>query len=734
MTIYRNRFLWGAAATALLWTSQAYAQSEVEELIVTAQKREESLQEIPAAVSAIGAEAIAERGLRTVADLQYLTPSFQAGTGFNTTVIFLRGVGQTVGQPGVAMHVDGVYQPRNFQTALSQVDLQRIEVLRGPQGTLYGRNATAGAVNFITNAPTKEFEGHVMAGYGNYDTLKLQTVVNLPISERLRARVVLDHIDQGEGFIKNVIPGGPDLGALKTTWGRVRLQYDLNEDSTIDLSLFGMKQEGVGEYLLLHNLPTAPSIARNPYLANVIVPFEPWRTSANRQSERDAEAYGATLTWTWNIGENTVLKSISNFSRYNYDNAFDADGTQLDIFPTWNRLNTKTITQEFNLSGKTGGLDWLVGAYILDDKAQSFTRYQFPLGLALAAGSPVGPLRNSNLNIVTAPYKTTSYAVFADGTYNISDNLRILVGARYSQEEQDRVGWNIVGPIGIIAANSVLLPLSTACIACFKQADFYSFTPRGGVQYDISDDMNVYFTVSKGFKSGGINAPANGPTATEYKPEKLLAYEAGFKSRLLDRRVTFNATAFYYDYTDFQLSQIIGLQGSITNASAASVKGAEFELAYTPDEHWTFMANLSLLDAKYDSFINTDGLDPAKGVQNLAGKHLNYSPKSSGNIGAQYRSDELSFGRLTARADVFMSAKFYFREFNLPLDSQDAYAKLDLNFIWDSPGERFRARAYVNNATEEAYISTLATSDNFGARYINWAPPRTYGLELTAKF
>jgi iron complex outermembrane receptor protein len=724
--------LWGAALGALLCSSPALAQtSTVDELVVTAQKREESLQDIPAAVSAIGAEAIADRGLRTVQDLQYLTPSFQAGTGFNTTVIFLRGVGQSVGQPGVAMHVDGIYQPRSFQTALSQVDLARIEVLRGPQGTLYGRNATAGAVNFITNAPTDTFEGYVMGGYGSFDTAKLQGVVNMPISDRLRARVAVDYSNQGEGYIENIIPGGPDLGALETLQGRIRLQYDLNEDATIDLSLFGLKQEGVGEYLLLHNFPTAASIARNPYLANVIVPFEPWKTSANRESDREAEAYGGTLTLTWNVGENTVLKSLTSFARYNYDNTFDADGAQLDIFPTWNRLNSRTITQEFNLSSKSGPVDWLVGAYILDDKAQSYTRYQFPLGLALSVGGP-RVIPNGNLNIVTAPYKITSYAAFADATWNVSDRFRVLVGGRYSEEEQDRVGWNIAGPVFVPAFGISII--SAACTACFNQAKFHSFTPRLGVQYDLDEDKNLYFTISKGFKSGGINAPSLGPTATAFAPEKLLAYEGGFKSRLFDRSVTFNATAFYYDYTDFQLSQIIGLSGFITNASAASVKGLEFEGAWTPDEHWSLLGNLSLLDAKYDAFINTDGLAPELGVQNLEGKRLNYSPEASGNIGVQYRTDELSFGRLSARADLYMTSKIYFREFNLPLDAQDAYSRLDLNFIWDSVGEKFRARAYVNNATNEAYISTLATSDNFGARYINWAPPRTYGLELTAKF
>lgn len=733
----RTALLCAASLGGMALANSAWAQTEgstVEELIVTAQKREESLQAVAGAISAIGAQAIAERGIRNVQDLQYQTPSFQAGTGFNTTVIFLRGVGQTVGQPGVATHVDGVYQARSFQTALAQVDLSRVEILRGPQGTLYGRNATAGAVNFITNAPTSQFEGFGTVGYGDYETLHLQGMVNVPVNDRLRARLVFDYQDQGEGFIKNVIAGGPDLGAIENLYGRLRLQYDLNEDATIDFSLFGMKQEGVGDYLLLHNLPSAGSIARNPYLADVIVPFEPHRTSANRSSDREAKAHGASLTATWNL-EHAQLKSITGFYRYSYKNSYDADGTQLDIFPSQNRLNSRTLTQEFNVSGDYHALDWLVGAYILDDKSQNFTQYGFPLGLALAAGSVIGPLPGSSINIVAAPYKTTSYAVFADGTLNVSDRLRILGGVRYSEEEQDRVGWNGTGPIGVIPTGDVLLPLSGVCAVngCFAQAKFHSFTPRLGVQYDLDDtaDKNLYFIVSKGFKSGGINsAPADAP----YAPEKLLAYEGGLKTRLFDGRVVFNATAFYYDYTDFQLNQIVGLVGTITNASAATVKGLEFETAWSIDRHWTLNANLSLLDAKYDEFENTDGLAPELGLQDLSGKRLNYSPKASGNIGLQYKTDVLDFGRLTARADVYLSSRIYFREFNLPLDSQEAYGRLNLNLIWDSPDGRYTARAWMTNVTDEAYLSTLGTSDNFGARYINWAPPRQFGLELTSRF
>jgi len=714
-----------ALAASPVWAAESAVQ--VEELIVTAQKRAESLQSVPGAVSALGEEALRDRGINTVQDLQYQTPGFQAGTGFNTTTVFIRGVGQTINasQPGVAFHVDGVYQTRPWSAALGQADVARIEILRGPQGTLYGRNATAGAVNVVTNAPTDRFEGSALASYGSYETSHLQAVLNAPLGERLRTRFVVDYADQNKGFIRNVVPGNPDLGAQQTLNGRLRLQYDITDGALLDLVVFGMHQEGGGDYLVLRNRPTAAAIANNPYLAGMNVPLAPRRTSADRKSSRDADAHGATATLSFDLG-GMQLKSITGFYRYDYENDFDADGTQLAVTPTINRFSSRTFSQEVNLSARTGDLEWLVGGYLLDDKLSSFVRYDFPLGLFTGT---VRLAPNAQFLLSTAPAKTKAYAGFVDGTYHLTERLRLLGGARYSHEDLLTVQTNQAGPIRL---PTLTIPVATTCPSRVADIQFESFTPRGGVQYDLdaAASRNVYATVSKGFKSGGVNASGCGQT---FRPEKLLAYEAGLKSKLLDGRLTFNVSAFYYDYSDFQMSQIQGLAAMIINAPKATVKGLEVETVWALDDHWTINANASLLKSTYGVFSNTDSLNVAAGVQNLKGNYLNYSPKASGNLGVQYAQD-VAIGRVTARADLYLTSKFYFREFNGPLDGQDGYGRLNLTLIWDSPDERYRVRGFATNVTGEDYLSTMGTSDNFGARFVNWAPPRQYGVEVSARF
>jgi iron complex outermembrane recepter protein len=704
-------------------------QPVIDELIVTAQKREERLQEVAGSVSAIGREALLTRGIDSVQDLQFQTPNFQAGTSFSSTIIFIRGVGQMfVGQPGVATHIDGVYQSRIANVALSQVDLARIEVLRGPQGTLYGRNATAGAVNFITNAPSDRQEGYARVGYADYDEVTVQGVMNMPVTDRVRSRLVLDYRDQRDGFVRNVVPGNPEMGATKGLSGRLRTQFDIAESGMLDVVLFGHRTEGPADYLVPSNVPAPTSVGNNPYLADVIVPLRPHRTSANLPSRREADTLGATSTFTWFFGE-TLLRSVTGYYEYEYNNAFDADGTQVDLVAGDNDLDSRTFTQELTFSGQAGAFDWLVGAYLMDDKFESVTNYAFPLGLNVPSiGIAVVP--GGGFSTQAVPFEARTYAAFADGTWRTNDRLRFLAGARYSWEKQDNFQTNQSGPLQTPFG---LIPIFRSCHLNHVPLKFESFTPRAGVQYDLDDaaSKNVYFLVSRGFKAGGLNQSG---CNNSYNPEKLLAYEAGVKGLLLDGELSFNMAAFYYDYSDFQLNQIRGLSASIVNAPEATVRGLEIETVWSPDPHWTLNANLALLDSTYGRLVNVDGLYPERGDQNLNGNRLNYSPRASGNIGVQYATMPMDWGRLAARAEVYLTSRFYFREFNQPEDGQSGYSLLNLALIWRSSDERFMARAYANNATDRAYLSTMGVSDNTGSRFVNWGPPRRLGFEVSASF
>ena len=714
------------SATALtapgLIATQAQAQAsaeatEVGELVVTALKRESNLQDVPAAISAVGGAELQERGISQPSDLQFVVPSMQAGRLLGQTAITIRGVGLNQGAPGVAIHVDGVYQPRPSMGDLTQVDVERVEVLRGPQGTLYGRNANGGVVNFISKAPTGEFEGYVLGSYASYQDSRIQGVVNLPLGDRVRARLVADHWHRGEGFVKNVIPGGQDVDKGKSASARLRVQVDVTEDVTWDAAAYALTASGPTSYFTLYNTPTPLAVSRNPYLANAIVPLKPRRNSANDPIGANREFGGGASTLTWDLGE-AQLKSISGYSRIADREDRDDDSINLSAFPARRAERSRTFTQEFSISGSAGPVDAVIGAFYMRDHKYEKLDYDFPLGIF-----PLPP--NSDLFFETFRYLSKAYALFGDATFNISERARVIGGIRYSEDKQAATQRNYL-QFGNLAPRTTTCPLQT------NEVKFTSTTPRVGAQYDVSDDSNLFATFSKGFKVGGFNFSA---CNQQYRPEKVTSYEAGWKNRLLNGALTLNVAAFYYDYTDLQLNQTVGLTSLITNAAAARVKGIEVESAWRPDSHWMVNANLSLLRAKFTDFLNVDSLAPALGAQDVSGNYLANSPKTSFNLGVAYRTDPiLAGGRITARGDFSYRSKVYFREFNDPLDSQDSYVVLNASLIWDSPDETYRVRAFVTNLTGEDYIVRMGSSDNFGSRFVSWGAPRQVGVELRANF
>ena len=726
-----SKFLLSSAATmtALAIPHVALAQStetapvdapaDSGEIVVTAQKRSESVQKVPASITAIGGEALTQRGITSAADLQFAVPSMQTGKILGNTAINIRGVGLNQGAPGVAIHIDGVYQAQPTMGDLAQADLERVEVLRGPQGTLYGRNATGGAVNFITKAPTDRFEGYALLGLAEYDEMKLQGMVNVPLGDRVRARLVADWTRRSDGFVKNVTPGGPDLDKGETFSGRLRISADLTDNLTLDLSGAALHGTGPSLYFTLHNKPSADAVAKNPYLAGAIVPLDPWRTSANGPitSDRDYVSGGATLTW--NVGDATV-KSITGYARNDGKYVGDDDGTQIDAFPVFRHIRSKTFTQELNVSGEIGPMRAVGGFFYMADNSYYMQEYDFKLGIfPLPPGTILHFTANNN--------NTRSKAAFADLTVDLTERFRLIGGIRVSKDTQ-RIEQDNYFQLNI-GGNA--LPRTSTCPVASNEVSWSSTTPRIGAQFDLASNANVYATFSKGFKAGGFNAFA---CDNVFNPEKVTAYEGGIKSRLFDNMLTLNASAFYYDYTNLQISQVIGLSRIITNAAGARVKGFELEATLAPDSHWTINGNMSLLDAEYSNFSNVDSLDPTLGVQDLRGNRLNNAPKFSGNLGVAYRTDALPFGRITGRADVSYRSTQYFREFNTALDSQPSYALLNLSLIWDSPDDNYRLRLYANNVTNKAIIGQLQSTDQLGARYVTWGAPRQIGAEVRAKF
>jgi iron complex outermembrane receptor protein len=278
-----------------------------------------------------------------------------------------------------------------------------------------------------------------------------------------------------------------------------------------------------------------------------------------------------------------------------------------------------------------------------------------------------------------------------------------------------------------VVVGGVKVPIAAFCPYETDKIHSSSFTPRVGFQYNIDSSMMVYFTYSKGYKAGGANIYS---CHDDYTPEKITSYEIGYKSQWLDNSVTLNASAFHYDYSDFQVSQIVGLSLDVTNAAGAQVDGLELEGVWAPDNHWTLNANLSYINAYYTNFFNTDGLNPVAGLQDLQGNLLNDSPRVSANAGIAYSTDPFSWGHLTGMVNASYRSRTYFREFNALRDSQEPYGLVNLNLVWDSPDGKYQGRVYANNLLNQSYIQAMGDSTSIGTRYVTWGTPQQVGFEL----
>lgn len=682
-------------------------------VVVTAQKRAQDVQDIASAVSALGSDEIQQRGIDQASDLQFVVPNVQVGKQAGQTAVTIRGVGLNQGAPGVAIHVDGVYQPTSGMGDLGQLDIERVEVLRGPQGTLYGRNANGGVINFITREPTDAFEGYVRAGYASYRESSLQGVFNAPITDNVRARALINWRDRREGFVKNVLPGGQDVDKFSNLTGRVRVNADLSDTVSLDLSATQFQETGPSFYYNLNAQPLPGSALAS--FPQVIVPAVPWRTSINDPADSNRTYTMLSGTVNWQLGD-WDLRSISGYQRAVDKYQTDNDTVNISLYPQTSNYYSKTVTEEVNLSGALGPVDAVFGAFFMD--SQEARRSHFDI---ITGGGGLPP--NSILHFETFDYDTTTYAAFGDMTWNLTDQLRILGGIRYSKDKQTQVQANFIrsGPTNTIST----CPLRT------NEIEFESTTPRAGVQYDISGDANLYFTASKGFKAGGFNILS---CQQSFGPEQVVAYEGGFKSSFLNDSLTFNASAFQYDYDDLQLSQVVGLAVIITNAAAAEVRGLEFETQWQPDDYWTVSGNLSFLDATYKSFNNVDSLNPSLGVQDVSGNPLNDSPEVSANIGIAHRTEIGDAGVLTLRVDASHRSRYYFREFANPLDSQDGFELINLAAVWDSADEKYRVRIYGTNVSNQDYFVRMAGATALGGRYVTWGDPRQVGIELEARF
>jgi iron complex outermembrane receptor protein len=651
------------------------------------------------------------------------TPGSFGSTG---AAFAIRGAGQDRNsvtlEPGVGLYIDGVYMGRSESGLVKFADVERIEVLRGPQGTLFGKNTSGGAINIITARPGDKFAAQVNLAGGTFNRRDVEARVNVPFTDTLALKLS-GFSNQRDGYVKRLATG-LDVDDEDTQGGRVQLRWQPSDAFSIDLSgdYSTVDRNGVG-FVAANVNPNAPfptlmnqiNPGVNPPYDNRWVPADIGRqTNATGPTYHRQDSAGGSMEINWDMGA-VALKSLSAYRSYNLRFALDGDGTPVRMFETTVNRDFEQLSQEFQLSGQTERLDWVAGVFYFEEK---------PSERRSINQRGIGSFGNTER--FTYSQETTSYAGFGQATYSLTGKLSTTLGLRYSKDEKE------------LALSE---PSRFANVRLLGEAEFDAFTPRVDLQYAWTQDVMTYVSFSKGFKGGGINDRIIGVTgggfrSQPFEDERNTTYEAGLRSDLFNQRLRFNATYFYTVYDDLQQA-VVTLDPAIPNRTLvltqnigeAKAKGVEVDFAALLFEGFTLNGSYGLLDTEVTR-LNSGTLGNFR-----VGGELASSPKHSYTVGAEYQIPVPNGAAVRLRTDYNWIDD---RRTATATDVgvvDEAHGVLGASVTYESVNARWSVSAYGKNITDELYYSSAARFDvPFGITQVEPAPPRELGVRVIVNF
>lgn len=742
-------------ATAI--SSVVHAQSDstddwsIEEIVVTAQKRAQSSQDVPIALSAYTDDMLTQVGASDFKGLTEMTPGFSvAGSSDAFPAIYIRGIGSndsSIGiDPSIGVYIDGIYSSRKGGALNELLDVERVEILKGPQGTLFGRNSIGGAISIVTKKPSNEFSGMLGAEVGSYNGRAVKGLVNIPLIEDtlyLRASGVTR---QRDGWQENQLDGKKG-GERDRSNGRLKLTWLPSDNLEIEWANSWSRYDDVSTYTenLISLLAPADPLAQDTEdkkaanggldlggnSANDLDPVVP-------VFERILRSH--SLTIDWDINEDLSFSSLSSYLNYRSSSAMDYDGSPYFIGAnTGNTEGNETISQEFRLTGSSESLDWFVGV----SAAHETNENVFRIGLFdfLTGGAPF-------FEDAFEETKTDSYAIYGDATWQATDRLNVTFGARYSIDEKSMSYENPVQTEGLAALGGLgfIMPAPSQFVdengnpsadARFIEDEWKDFSPRFVLDYAVTDDAMIYASITRGYKSGGFNTYPSViqddespdflkvlPDATEpVDTETSTNIEVGIKSTWMDNRLMLNASLYSLGYDDLQVRVITGQVVQLANAGKASSKGAEVDVKFHATQNLTLMGNIAWMNAEYDEFIS--------GGEDLAGSPLLFSPKWSGNISVDHSLPLEDLGELR----TFVSLSYKDEQLVHSAYGIDSYISLSARVSLISQDESWELALFGKNLTDESYITNYVdTTNGFGFVSANRNEPRTIGASLNYNF
>ncbi len=742
------------------------AMRRFDPITVTARKREESVETTPIAISAFTGETLEERGAANIADVAGFVPNLtissnpSGGGSGSSSNIYLRGVGQAdfliTTDPGVGIYIDGVYYARATATIMDLLDLERVEVLRGPQGTLFGKNTIGGAISLISAKPSSEGGGKVELRGGQNNYLEGRFMVDVPLGETLNSRFSALYKTR-DGYTDRIATGERE-GDERSFAARAMFEWTPTANFTADLAIDYSKRDGTtAETAILQFEPTAPvaglwgAFVGGPGNPAAVVNTDPRQSGSTGPNVDDNELFGVGLTMEYDFGP-AVVKSISSVRTLEAEFGRDGDGTPNSYLHTNNKVVQAQYSQELQLSGQgfDDRLDWVGGVYYFNEVAKDTNDVRLASGIFAAlealpgavlpltptstcpgpfpanicaggAGNPINAGLDLDFNIYNK-VNAESIALFGSGTFALTDRVNFSAGLRYTDETKDY----FLNHFRVNSGVPIIPPTSLT-------DSWSSVSPKFSLDFQATDTMFLYASAARGFKSGGFNGrPTSQGEVDSYDPEFVWSYEAGLKTSFADRRVLLSAAAFIYDYQDMQLTSVradnLGNLLLVTeNAGTAIVRGVEAELRAMVTDNFTIDASLGLLDAEYDE------LNPGATV--TTDLRLMRTPEVTLAVGGEYEFALSDAYDLTVRGDYAYQSSQALDPANTPILIQDGYGLLNARVTLTPVNANWEVALYGKNLTDELYLQGgLTTLDSFGIVEGSYGLPSEWGIVTKLKF
>ncbi len=756
----------GIAAPQIAWTQESMA---LEEVVVTARRREENMQQVPIAVSVITGKDLLDSGGLKIDTIGKMAPNvhFEAAggtSGVKSPIIFIRGMGQNdfipVEDPAVGIYVDGVYMGRNIGSVFDLIDIERVEVLRGPQGTLFGRNTIGGAINIVSAAPSDEFGGSVQFSAGSDGYLEGKATVNVPFGERAGGRFSVFKRER-DGYVRALQYDDLELGSDDSWGARARINADLTDNFNLDI-VFDYTEAnetpgaispvaGIGGFngsTIQLGLPVQPFAhfynaiwsgnaascttaagqagdtscygpvwnTGDPYAVNSVYTDNDGNKIV---PEQDVEVMGGAITLTWNIGD-LELKSITGYREFDIGFYNELDFSPYILFANnHDKYEQDQFSQEFQLSGSAMNdrLSYVLGLFHFEEEGHEAIFNQISFAPPLAAPP------DFFFQYLDRFIDNESQAVFGQFNFDITDRLTLTAGLRYTESDKyfNLVTRRRVGPV-----SDQYGALTTE-----------ETTPMVSLSWDLSDDVMFYGTYSEGYRDGSYAARFTGEVPTplpNYDPEFVTNFEAGMKSTLMSGRVRLNVAAFTMDYEDMQVnaaSNEVATSSTKENLGDATISGLEVEMKALVTDRLTVGVNLGLLDDEIDSL---KGVLVSNTVTITKDNDLPNTPDYTLSLMAQYDIPMANGSNLSLRADYVTKDDYFSRPENLPENLIDNYKNLNLLATFSSADGKWQLSGGVRNATDEFYYESVTPFATFGLNFGQPVRPRTYYGAITYNF